>query len=512
MQNDVTPINRNWPAVVILFLFSLFLMQIAGADGILRIPNFPGDASWFFMGGKSWMAGLTPYRDFTDSKGPLVWLIYGIGYLISGQSLRGMIVLEILAYWLNFYILYKTALLLKCNKSQAIIAAMSISILYFYPGLHLVMRIEDYCHILQSTAFYILVKIFIIEKWKTKYAFILGICCGCCLMMKYAYFLTLLVPCGVVWIFLFIKRHEPWRGLLYFFLGNVAIVLPFIIYFLCVGALRDFIQEYFINTGYTIINVKHHFDTYTPTFRQRWPYKIWYMLRGEDFWGEFLRFIFLGLVISIYVFRRKIWMIVALILWYVASVVLFATVDGEAYYLTLCILVYGGLCRLVSLFKSITLNGAILYGGCYLAFVAILTTHYVNSEFHHTDVDIKRHENLNRAAAIINSFEIQAGRRPTITNLKKGEAGEHIPTNAVAGTKYYAYQSGMTEEMEERHIEEVFSSHPDFVIIKLKELDLRQRLEKEGYKLQLVYTGNPHPNPAESEPDCLYLYIGNGKQ
>ena len=27
------------------------------------------------------MNGLTPYVDFTDSKGPLLWLIYGIGYL-----------------------------------------------------------------------------------------------------------------------------------------------------------------------------------------------------------------------------------------------------------------------------------------------------------------------------------------------------------------------------------------------------------------------------------------------
>ena len=39
------------------------------------------DSAWFFMCGKAVMNGLTPYVDFTDSKGPLLWLIYGIGYL-----------------------------------------------------------------------------------------------------------------------------------------------------------------------------------------------------------------------------------------------------------------------------------------------------------------------------------------------------------------------------------------------------------------------------------------------
>ena len=151
---------------LILFLFSFFLLLIAGGDGFLRMPNYPGDASWFFMAGKSWMSGLIPYRDFADSKGPLVWLIYGLGYLISGNSLRGLFGFEVIAYWLNFYVLYRTALVLSCNRKQALVASMTIAILYFYPGMHSVMRIEDYCHLFQSTAFYILVKAFIKKNGK----------------------------------------------------------------------------------------------------------------------------------------------------------------------------------------------------------------------------------------------------------------------------------------------------------------------------------------------------------
>lgn len=494
---------------LILFLFSFFLLLIAGGDGFLRMPNYPGDASWFFMAGKSWMSGLIPYRDFADSKGPLIWLIYGLGYLISGNSLRGLFGFEVIAYWLNFYVLYRTALLLSCNRKQALVASMTIAILYFYPGMHSVMRIEDYCHLFQSTAFYILVKAFIKREWKRKYAFILGLCAGCTLMMKYAYFLTLLVPSGMVWIYLIVSGRSPWRNLLLFVAGVIVIALPFVIYFLSVGALNDFIREYFINTGHTIVNVKHHFDTYSPSYSQKWPFKIWYMLRTDNFWPEFLRIILVGLLCSVVYFRKNPWMWISLILWWITSVSLFAVVDGEAYYLTLCILVYGGICGIIKLFKGFSFRGVIMYGACYLAFVAILTTHYLYSEFHHTGIDTLRYNTLSSVGDIINEYEIQKGRRPTITNLLKQESGEHIMTNAIAGTRYYAYQSGMSPEMEEKHIKDVFELHPDFVIVRESEHEIRRKLTENGYKLVKVYIGNPHFDPMQSVVDCLYVYNGD---
>lgn len=56
------------------------------------------DSAWFFMCGKAWMEGLTPYVDFADSKGPLLWLIYGIGYLISPYNYIGVFWLSCLWY------------------------------------------------------------------------------------------------------------------------------------------------------------------------------------------------------------------------------------------------------------------------------------------------------------------------------------------------------------------------------------------------------------------------------
>ena len=71
------------------------------------------------MCGKAVMNGLTPYVDFTDSKGPLLWLIYGIGYLLSPRNYVGVWILSCLAYAGTFYYNYRTArLLLDDDKSR----------------------------------------------------------------------------------------------------------------------------------------------------------------------------------------------------------------------------------------------------------------------------------------------------------------------------------------------------------------------------------------------------------
>ncbi len=50
-----------------------------------------------------------------------------------------------------------------------------------------------------------------------------------------------------------VKRHQPYN-ILWGFAGIGIVVLPFIVYFLCVGNLADFVNEYFVNTFYITNN------------------------------------------------------------------------------------------------------------------------------------------------------------------------------------------------------------------------------------------------------------------
>lgn len=74
------------------------------------------------------MEGMTPYVDFTDSKGPLLWIIYGVGYLISGQDYIGVWILEVLYYSVVSYFAYRIAILLLNEKRWAFLTAALVQI------------------------------------------------------------------------------------------------------------------------------------------------------------------------------------------------------------------------------------------------------------------------------------------------------------------------------------------------------------------------------------------------
>ena len=54
--------------------------------------------------------------------------------------------------------------------------------------------------------------------------------------------------------------------------------------------------------------------------------------------------------------------------------------------------------------------------------------------------------------------------KPTVLNLFFYELGFEVPYEGLPAGKYYAYQNGMTPEMEAEHVELLKSGKADFVI------------------------------------------------
>lgn len=125
------------------------------------------------------MEGLVPYVDFADSKGPLLWLVYGIGYLISPNSFFGMYLLEILVYWGTFTLLYRSALILTGDRRLSFFVAFLMPLAYFFPVIHNEMRAEDLCNILYSLTLYSVLKIKAGSGSPARYGFYMGLSAGC---------------------------------------------------------------------------------------------------------------------------------------------------------------------------------------------------------------------------------------------------------------------------------------------------------------------------------------------
>jgi len=76
--------------LLMLTLWSFLVLLFLSPDSPLFHTCHHIDSAWFFIEGKALMNGLRPYVDFSDCKGPLLWLVYGIGYLISPRNFLGM--------------------------------------------------------------------------------------------------------------------------------------------------------------------------------------------------------------------------------------------------------------------------------------------------------------------------------------------------------------------------------------------------------------------------------------
>ena len=193
------------------------------------------------------MEGMTPYVDFADSKGPLLWFIYGVGYLISPTSYVGVFWLSVLAYTVTFAFIWRTARLFAGWRESAFVLAFMPTLL-FLKIYHNEVRAEDFCMPWVCIAIYCTCRAFLnhnavsLRKW----AFGLGFSVACCLLIKWnMFFMMGGMAILVAGLSLAKKRVD---GVLFGLLGIFAVTLPFVVYFLIKGNFSAFVQEYFVNT------------------------------------------------------------------------------------------------------------------------------------------------------------------------------------------------------------------------------------------------------------------------
>lgn len=56
------------------------------------------DSNAFFTMGKGIINGKIPYKDLFEQKGPLLYFIHGISYIISNKTFIGVFILEVLSF------------------------------------------------------------------------------------------------------------------------------------------------------------------------------------------------------------------------------------------------------------------------------------------------------------------------------------------------------------------------------------------------------------------------------
>lgn len=240
--------------LIFSFFVALITLLITSKNSFLYILNDWVDANAFFTVGKSMFNKIIIYKDLFEQKGPLLYLIYGIGYLISHKTFHGVFILEVISFTIFLYYLHKIFKMYFNEKYSLILLPIIGSLVAIMPYFVHGGSCEEFCLPFITVSLYYYFKNFKEELTK-KEILINGIMAGCILTMKYTILGFWIGLCTFISINYLIKKEykKLFEFCSIFLAGMLIPFIIWIIYFLINNGLKEFIDVYFrLNmTAYT---------------------------------------------------------------------------------------------------------------------------------------------------------------------------------------------------------------------------------------------------------------------
>lgn len=243
--------NKKWikPYLYCLSISFLFLMICSKNSFFYQINDWV-DANAFFTVGKGMVRGLVPYQALFEQKGPLLYLIYGIGSLISYKSFIGVFILEVFSFSIFLYYTYKViTLFFDDDKAYFSIPLFVLCILTLNSFSH-GGSVEEFSLSFFMVSFYYLVSYLKEKEVKISRETVLinGIIAGCILWMKYTllgfWFGWILCIFGIQ---CYQKQYKiAIQNCFIYLFGMFLSTMPWLIYFGVHNALGDLWNVYFL--------------------------------------------------------------------------------------------------------------------------------------------------------------------------------------------------------------------------------------------------------------------------
>lgn len=252
--------NRRENTIVFsaIVLFVLFIQFWVSIDSFTHDLYGRCDDAWYFTGGRALMNGLTPYIDFTDVKGPILWIVYGLAYLLDSDSYLGVFWITVITYSITFIVCYKI-FHYYVEQKTALLLVFILGFFYFIPQINYSTEVETFTQPFVAICLYS--SLSIIRKMEGRvngiikyYSFLMGICVAIPFLMKFSIGVMIaIIPIAFFLLLLFLKQ---WRNSVEFALwviaGFLLIAIPIWSYLLFRGSLDAYFYEVFVYTTQTV--------------------------------------------------------------------------------------------------------------------------------------------------------------------------------------------------------------------------------------------------------------------
>ncbi len=237
------------------------ILVFVSPDSCLHTLNDRYDSGWFLTCGRAWASGLVPYVDFSDSKGPLLWAIYAIGYLLSPHDYGGVFWLTWMCYVFTYMLVYLTARLFVARRLWALAVSVLMTWAWFNPLFFNEIRAEDFCHLPIMCCLYVTCRVLYAGHTRSRRAaWAVGAAVMAVALIKFNIAaMALVFPAALLW---HAARHggtaATLRSLVGLLAGAGLVALPFMVILALQGCLDDCWREYVMNTFATTRQGKAH--------------------------------------------------------------------------------------------------------------------------------------------------------------------------------------------------------------------------------------------------------------
>lgn len=266
-QNIMKIFKKENILIFIILLFITFLVMLMSPLNLFSINGVSGiDSSVFKTIGYYMNNGLLPYKDIFDHKGPILYILNYLGYIISPN--RGIWVIEFVFMFISTCFIYKISRL-KCDKKISIfitIIILSLLCLYFEQG----NLCEEYALPLELISLYIFLKYFLNKNIDLKYFIINGIMLALVSMIRINMIGIWIVFCFSIFIKCMLEKNikELFIIIGYFIIGLAIVFVPLLIWLLKCNIFSYFVDCYFkFNFSYTDVSFKDKLVTFLFFFK-----------------------------------------------------------------------------------------------------------------------------------------------------------------------------------------------------------------------------------------------------
>ncbi len=236
-------IRRTIIYIFLAFFVTAFMLLLSASTSPLYTDYCDGDSSIFMLIGKAISMGKNVYTDYFDHKGPILFYINALGYMITGTK-TGVFIIQCFMMWLTSVFMYKTARIF--TKTFRSLICVIFSLLAFASTISDGNLSEEYCLL------FCMIPIYLSIKHITKnadaphrrcYMFIYGVCFAVCAFIRINNGIMIggIVLVTLVTDFTNDHAYASLKNLLFFMLGIAAVFAPICLFFLIKGTLSDMI-------------------------------------------------------------------------------------------------------------------------------------------------------------------------------------------------------------------------------------------------------------------------------